>query len=340
MKSLALLTIAILGLSCHNKIYPASDNFYPTELSNRPNYDLISSWAAHPWKKDPSDSLPEALSNEVNDSLTDVFFIHPTTYVGIRKGWNADINDNTLNSKTDVSTILYQASVFNQHCRIFAPRYRQAHISAFFVNNSESEEAFDTAYADIKSAFEIYLKEYNKGKPFIIAGHSQGAKMEERLIKEFIDGKPLQKKLIVAYIIGWPVPTDLFEEFQPCSSAEETSCFCTWRTFQKGYIPSYIEKESPISFVTNPLSWRIDSAFINKSENKGSVLKNFDKVYYHLADAQVHDGVLWTNKPHFPGSIFYLSKNYHIADINLYYMNLRENIELRIHSFKETDGNR
>ena len=337
MKFLVAVTIATISLSCHNKIYQTTDNYEQSSYSYIPNYKSLNEWAAHPWKKDSSDSLPIPLSNQVNDSLTDVFFIHPTTYVGIRKGWNANLEDEGLNSKTDLSTILYQASVFNQHCRIFAPRYRQAHLSAFFVNNEESEEAFDTAYSDIKSAFEIYLRDYNKGRPFIIAGHSQGAKMAERLIKEFIDGKPLQKKLIVAYIIGWPVPITLYQQLQPCSSPTETGCFCTWRTFQKGYVPSYIEKESPRSYVTNPLSWLIDSSFVNKTENKGSILKNFGKIYYHLADAQIHDGVLWTNKPHFPGSIFYLSKNYHIADINLYFMNLRENIEDRIHNFKETD---
>lgn len=337
MRFTAFLAIVMIGLSCHNKILVTNEDSYPTRLSERPNYELITYWAAHPWKKDPSDSLPQPLSNEINDSLADVFFIHPTTYVGIRKGWNANLQDEGLNSKTDLSTILYQASVFNQHCRIFAPRYRQAHLSAFFVNNEESEAAFDTAYSDVRSAFEVYLKNYNHGRPFIIAGHSQGAKMSERLIQEFIDGKSLQKKLIAAYIIGWPVPINLFQFLKPCSSPSETGCFCTWRTFQKGYVPSYVEKESPRSYVTNPLSWRIDSAFINKTENNGSVLKNFEKIYYHLADAQIHDGILWTNKPHFPGSIFYLSKNYHIADINLYYMNLRENIELRIHSFKETD---
>ena len=97
-----------------------------------PDYNKPVYWAAHPWKSDPSDSLPELLLTDKNDSLVDVFFIHPTTYTGTRQEWNADINNAYINAKTDYSSILYQASVFNQHCRIFAPRYRQAHLSAFF----------------------------------------------------------------------------------------------------------------------------------------------------------------------------------------------------------------
>jgi len=69
------------------------------------------------------------------------------------KRWNADINDAMLNAKTGYTSILYQSSFFIQHCRIFAPRYRQVHLSAFFVNNAESKAAFDTAYADLKRAF-------------------------------------------------------------------------------------------------------------------------------------------------------------------------------------------
>src|SRR5206468_2691589 len=153
--------------------------------SKRPDYSLMKYWAAHPWKKDPSDSTPNLLKQQSRDSLADVFFLYPTTYTGKRFGWNADIDDTSLNQHTDKTTILYQASVFNQHCRIFSPRYRQAHLSAFYQDNPETRAAFDTAYADIKNAFEFYLQHYHTNQPIIIAGHSQGARMAERLLKEF-----------------------------------------------------------------------------------------------------------------------------------------------------------
>ncbi|MEP7251243.1 MAG: DUF3089 domain-containing protein [Ginsengibacter sp.] len=53
-------------------------------------------------------------------------------------GRNADINDIDLNSKTDNSTILYQASVFNKYCMVFAPKYHQANSKAFFTNDSSA----------------------------------------------------------------------------------------------------------------------------------------------------------------------------------------------------------
>src|SRR5215218_1133576 len=184
--SFAILVVCF-GVSCSNK-YSAYLPLYAFPHSkSSPDYSDINYWAAHPWKKDPSDSVPSGLNDKSRDSLVDVFFIHPTTYINKKKSWNADINDGYMNAKTDYTTVLYQASAFNQYARVFAPRYRQAHFSAFFAGDSAAAAAFDTAYADVKKAFEYYLQHHNNGKPMIIAGHSQGAMLGKRLLKEFFD---------------------------------------------------------------------------------------------------------------------------------------------------------
>ena len=168
----------------------------------------------------------------------------------------------------------------------------------------------------------------------IIAGHSQGAMLGERLLKEYFDSGEERSKLIVAYITGWPIPINYFKKLQVCKSDTDTHCFCGWRTFQKGYIPSYVRSETSKSYVTNPLSWKTDTAYVNKKANLGSVLTHFDKIIPHTTDARVHEGVLWVSKPKFPGSIFLRTKNYHIGDINLFYLNIRSNIEKRILTYK------
>jgi hypothetical protein len=330
----SLLLVFVLG--CSKKYHAFVQRYEFKEKNSIPDYSNLDYWAAHPWKNDPSDSTSKSLRCQKIDSLVDVFFLHPTTYTDVRFGWNANINDAYINAKTDYSSMLYQASVFNQHCRIFAPRYRQAHISAFFINNDDTKAALDTAYSDIKRAFEFYLEHYNNNRPIIIAGHSQGAMMGERLLKEFFDGKPLQQKLVAAYIVGWPISQNSFEKIPVCNDSLQTNCFCGWRTFKKNYIPIYIRNEPTISFVTNPLSWTTTNEYIGSGKNKGSVLRNFNKIISNTTDAQIHNGVLWVNKPKFPGAIFYRSRNYHIGDINLFYMNTRENVEQRIFSYLKT----
>jgi hypothetical protein len=193
--------------------------------------------------------------------------------------------------------------------------------------------AFDTAYADIKKSFEYYLENYNNNRPIIIAGHSQGAMMAERLLKAFFDDKPLKKKLVAAYILGWAIPLNYFKELSVCVKPDQVNCFCGWRTYRKGYVPAYIQKEHPISFVTNPLSWDTTHEFVSSINNQGSILRDFSKVVLHTTNARIHNGVLWVDRPKFPGSFLYTSKNYHIGDVNLFYMNLRHNIEERIFAF-------
>ena len=183
------------------------------ESNKELNYSNLTLWAAHPWKKDNSDSVTIALKKEVRDSSVDVFFIHPTTYTNKKfKNWNASISDETINNKTDQSTILYQASVFNGSCRIFAPRYRQAHINAFYISKEESDKYFDIAYNDIRNAFLYYLKYYNHGRPIIIASHSQGTLHAGRLLKEFFENKELINQLVCAYLVGMPIPEDYFNK--------------------------------------------------------------------------------------------------------------------------------
>jgi len=327
----------LLVLGCNNK-YNAYVPLYERErMDSVPDYNDLYFWAAHPWKKDLSDSLPTELQSQVSDSLADVFFIYPTTYTAERTGWNANVSDPFINAKTDYSSILYQASVFNQHARVFSPRYRQAHLSAFFSEDEAALAAFDTAYADIRKAFLFYLEHYHHNRPLIIAGHSQGAKMAERLLGEFFDGKPLQQFLVAAYIIGWPIPQGTFDSLTVCKDPKQTGCFCGWRTFRKEYIPPYVEIEKNTSWVTNPVSWTISTDYVTKKENKGSVLRDFRKIIPHTTGGEIHHGVLWIEKPKFPGSAFFNTRNYHIADINLFYINIRENVEERIFAFLKKD---
>lgn len=300
-----------------------------------PDYSKLEYWAAHPYKKDPSDSVPQPLqSATIKDSVVDVFFLHPTTYgSGSDTAWNADINDALTNARTDYTTILYQASVFNE-CRVFAPRYRQAHIRAYFSpDTAGNRRAFDLAYDDIKTAFQYYLDHFNNGRPIVIASHSQGTTHAKRLLKDFFENKPLKNRLVAAYLIGIGIEKEYFTDLQPCRDSSQTGCFVGWRTYKKGYEPGFVKKENGNSFVTNPLTWAITEEYAPKSLNKGGVLRKFNSVVPHVADAQVHENVLWIHKPHFPGSLFYRSKNYHIGDINLFYVNIRENLRTRVSAF-------
>ncbi len=272
-----------------------------------------------------------------DSARVDVFFLHPTTYTGEcgHKLWNGPVDDTALNEKTDKSTILYQASVFNGAGRVFAPRYRQAHLHAYFVKEGKKEKArkaFDLAYRDVKAAFEYYLAHHNQGRPVIIASHSQGTTHAKQLLKDFFDGTTMQAQLVAAYIVGIQVERDYLTHIPPCERPDDTGCYVSWRSFRKGHIPKWHREGERIT-ATNPLLWNTGTEYAPAALNEGGVLRNFEKILPQLADAQVHDGLLWVTKPKFPGSIFFTRANYHIADFNFYYMNVRNNAMTRVGAF-------
>lgn len=326
---LAVVYILFFGLMRANAQTPTA-----------PNYNNIFYWAAHPYKKDRSDSVSKSLPKEAaTDTTVDVFFIHPTSYTDIAKpfGLNGSVDDENLNNKTDDGSILYQASVFNNAARVFAPRYRQAHISCYysFGNTTDSlaaMQAFMLAYNDVKTAFEFYLKHYNNGRPFVIASHSQGTTHAKFLLREFIDGKPLQKQFVAGYLVGMYLETNWFTTIKPCATPTSTNCICAWRTFKEDFLPDYVVKEKQACVVTNPLSWDEKILDVNYKNNPGSLLKNF-KIKPALVDAKVAENVLWTIKPKIFGIGLVLKNNYHIADYNFYYRSIRKNVKDRIEAF-------
>lgn len=310
--------------------------------AGKPDYADLHFWAAHPNKKDPSDSVPFPLkSSYMADSTVDIFFVHPTTYTSTEKsfGNNADLEDAALNGKTDYSTILYQASIFNAAGRVFAPRYRQAHLSSYFPQNASDSaaalKAFELAYQDIKKAFEYYLAHENGGRPIVIASHSQGSTHAKRLLKEFFDNQPLQKKLVVAYVVGMVFDPAYLTHIPVCENPEQTGCVCAWRTYKNNFTPPFVTREKTSSIVTNPITWDSKIPHADRYQNKGGILLKFNKLVPAVADATVTEKILWAGKPHFFGNIFYTSKNFHVADMNLYYLSIRENVEKRIEAFKK-----
>ena len=306
-----------------------------------PDYSKLYYWAAHPGKWDYSDSIPSFLKNEVRDTSVDVFFLHPTTYTNNFQNakMSADVNDSILNHQTDIRTILYQASVFNGSCRVFAPRYRQAHLKAYFqISSDQSKKAFDLAYADLKTAFQYYLDHWNQGRPIIIAAHSQGSMHAVRLLQEFFDGKPLQKQLVCAYIVGWQIKKDDFKSLKFGNSPSQTGCVVGWRTYKKDKEDFLIKKENGNSLCVNPVSWTTDNNWTSKEMHKGAVGKDFNKLISKKIRVEVAPGIniLWVEIPEEIEQKSELASrlgNFHILDYNLFWMDIRENVKQRIDAY-------
>jgi hypothetical protein len=333
-----LAIICIATISCKTNYEALGKKQLNKVNDTLPHYEQLAYWAAHPAIKDPSDSIPADLKNSYKaDTSVNVFFIYPTIYSSkeMEHGWNASLTDATLNAKIDYTTILSQASVFNQY-PIYAPRYRQAHLSAYYTADSVAAiAAFELAYNDVKTSFEYFLKRFNKGKPFIIASHSQGTTHARRLVKEMIDDKPLAKLFVTGYLVGIPVPEKLYSKLQPCTTPTQIGCLCSWRTYRDAYETSFVQAEKEKMIITNPLTWNAAKPNATREENAGAILRNYNKLVENVIDANVHNNVIWTGKPHFFGSFLLKTKNYHIADYNFYYLSIKNNASERVKAYFE-----
>jgi len=306
---------------------------FATDYSNQEN------WAALPTMQDNADWTPKGLQNKQDSAQVDVFFIHPTTDVAGFKG-NANINNKMINKQTDNFSIKFQASVFNESCKIYAPRYRQAALNNFFSKNTDrSKEAFDTAYQDIKVAFEYYLKNYNNGRAIVIAGHSQGSKHAQRLLQEFFDGKPLQKKLVVAYIIGFPTHETKFQFLKILEKADAFGGYISYSTFGQDSKIATIVPEYKNAVSVNPLNWTTEKIFVAGNSQQGSLSKKLDEIIHTVFGARNGNGILEIQKPQDGGFVPMVMKNYHLYDYSLFYINIRENVKLRIQKYFEYTKN-
>jgi hypothetical protein len=321
-----LLPILLLLAACSTG---RQAGYQPDAAPAGPAYERDEYWAALPWKADAADLCPVGLTDGQAEAAADVFYLYPTRYTKRRKhqGWNAPLQDAAFNEEVQGSAIQFQASIFNGAGRVFSPYYRQAHLQAYFTQDTASaRRALDLAYGDVRAAFEYYLEKYNEGRPIIIAAHSQGTTHAKRLLREFFDGQPLREQLVAAYLVGIAVEKEAFEAIPPCQDSLDTGCFVSWRTFRSGTPP---RRPDDRILCTNPLLWTTAEAYAPRELNLGAVLYPFEQLRPAATDAQVHGNILWAAKPRFPGSFLIRRRNYHAGDLNFYYRNVRENARAR-----------
>ena len=166
-------------------------------------YDSAQLWIARPdIAGNPSLWLPPGVDAAPAGKAA-IFFIHPTSYLS-RATWNAPLDDKDGNERAALF-VRGQASVFTGAGEVWAPRYRQATFGAFLTGQKEAQLALDSAYLDVQAAFDAFVASIDPKRPIILAGHSQGALHLTRLLKDRIAGKPIAKRIVAAYAIGWPV---------------------------------------------------------------------------------------------------------------------------------------
>ena len=307
--------------------------FDEDKLPAKPIYSKNESWAVLPGKY-PKDLIQ--ITGDYIEKQADVFYIYPTLFSDRKNpSLNADIFDEDFRKEIIQKAIKYQASAWVSSANLYAPFYRQAHYRIFsepfsivdLRNESPGIGAWNLAYEDLKNAFEYYLENYNNGKPIIIATHSQGTMHAIQLMKDYFDEKPLKEKLVAAYLIGIRILPNEFKSIKPMINPDDVGGFVSWNTYKMNNLPK--EKWFKGGVTTNPISWNTKNYSVYE-EHKGLLFKD-GKIYSNVLKVEVSDGILWSTVPKIPGRIFLsLVKNYHYADINLFWLDISKNSQKRV----------
>ncbi|UCD85725.1 MAG: DUF3089 domain-containing protein [Deltaproteobacteria bacterium] len=240
---------------------------YKSQLYSNPNLWLCGAGAQPDYclsNLDATEWLPDGVSTQLvphtaaEETDFDCFYIYPTVHLEGPIG-NVDFPDEGEEITLELDPLMSQAARFNSLCTVYAPLYRQITISTF--SSPEADTYLEIAYQDVEEAFKHYMGQYNKGRPFIIMGHSQGTRMTELLLQRILDGdSELRKRFIVGLLIGGGVevpPGDViggsFENIPLCTSNDELGCVIAYRTFAEDYPPPD-EPGTMDSACTNPAS--------------------------------------------------------------------------------------
>lgn len=236
----------------------SDSNLWLCGAGAQPDY-CLSGLDATEWLPDGSTTLIQHIVAAETDF--DCFYIYPTVHLTGGVG-NVDFPAEGEAITLELDPLMSQAARFSSLCTVYAPLYRQITIGTYMTAETEViEEGLEIAYQDVLEAFKHYMGQYNKGRPFIIMGHSQGSHMTELLLQRILDEDPkLRQRFIVGLLIGGGVevpPGEViggsFENIPLCTSDDELGCVMAWRTFYEA-LPPPGEPGPMDSACTNPAS--------------------------------------------------------------------------------------
>jgi hypothetical protein len=291
-----------------------------------------------------------------NDREVDVFYLYPTSY---NKSAATDpdvcgIDNSTMRTYAQLA-FQRQARAFEVAGNIYAPYYRQADASTCLSLSLEEQDELlrGLTKSDVFAAFKYFIKNYNNGRPFILAGHSQGSNMLLYLLSEYMEENPdVYERMVAAYVIGYSITDDYLSQnphLKFAEGADDTGVIISYNT-EAPTIAGNNPVLLPGAIAINPLNWKRDETPAAAGENLGSILLNSDgsvvldeqgcyKIAKNFADARVDldrgslicstvDVDKWApGNPVFPRGVF------HSFDYPFYFYNIQVNAAERANNF-------
>jgi Protein of unknown function (DUF3089) len=242
----ALTTLALVaglagaGLAAQAQTPPPTPPAAPAAAPN--DYTNPETWLCHPGRSDACAVDLDATVVQADGTTSverfhadpnapiDCFYVYPT--VSRQRTPNADM---TIEA-AETNVVLHQFARFGAKCRLYAPMYRQVTL-AVIAGLKGADRTL--GYNDVRDAWNEYLAHDNHGRGVVLIGHSQGSGVLTQLIAREIDGKPVQKQILSAILMGTslqvPPGKDVggsFKTIPTCHSSTQLGCVIAFADFR------------------------------------------------------------------------------------------------------------
>ena len=241
MKAIALFVLC-LGV--------AAPAYAQTPAAQTPNdYSLDASWLCRPGRQDACAVDLSTTIVKADGSFTredwksdpnapiDCFYAYPTVSTD-----QTPFSDMTADP-AELNVIRQQFARFGSACRTYAPLYRQVTLAGLrqAIAKGGGGTALSTGpqYDDVRDAWRYYLEHDNRGRGVVLIGHSQGSYILAELIRQEIDGKPVQSRLVSAILLGATVSVangkdvgGSFRQIPLCRKPGQVGCVVTYVSFR------------------------------------------------------------------------------------------------------------
>lgn len=307
-----------------------------------PDYSQSASWY----------KLPEITKD------VDTFYILATEYMGFNEGDPdyAEMDNPELVSGAEGQYTL-QASAYEDSTNVFVPYYRQASLhyaGEVWKKTGDIADAISgMPYDDVTAALDYYFEKCNGGRPFILAGHSQGSAIAKIVLEKYFREHPdYYKRMVAAYVIGYAVTKDELAanpHWKFATGETDTGVIISWNTEGRKNVEA--NARTAVLFTDaisiNPLNWKLDDTYAPASENLGSLVVNEEAGTVAIgdvgADAQIvpSRGTVVTNAKIEPmpaelarvASEFFGPDGRHESDYTFYYSNIKANVAKRVAAY-------
>ena len=286
------------------------------------------------------------------DKPVDLVFLYPSSCIDPKAGVICAV-DNESMVKTARRNFAQQASAFEPVANMFAPFWRQVNSTKLPSMSFEDIDAAEWAEprTDVYAALDYYFENLNQGRPYFLAGHSQGSRLCYMVLAEYMREHPDRyANMIAAYCLGDSLTKDYLEanpHVKAAQAEDDLGVVVSWNTegpANKGHDSLVV---APGAIAINPLSWRTDDFPATADMNRGSfmprLLTSGLRRLPVRADAvlDLERGTVVVTEPRLakcaitalPGfkrfeSVFGPA-SYHGCDYSFFYLNIRENARIR-----------